>query len=102
MIVSDNRTELTSMAVLAWSQRTGVDRHYIAPSKQMQNAFVDSFDGRFRDELLNEALFSNSRAAREQMRAWQHDDNHDRPQSRLGSIPPGEFSAKKRLEIFAA
>ena len=51
MIVSDNGTELTSMAVLAWSQRTGVEWHYIAPGKPMQNAFVESFNGRFRDEV---------------------------------------------------
>lgn len=52
MIVSDNGTELTSMAILAWCQRTGVDWHYIAPGKPMQNGFVESFNGRFRDELV--------------------------------------------------
>ena len=52
MVVSDNGTELTSMAVLSWCQRTGIEWHYIAPGKPMQNGFVESFNGRFRDELL--------------------------------------------------
>jgi putative transposase len=50
--VSDNGTELTSMAVLKWCQQTGVEWHYIAPGKPMQNGFVESFNGRFRDECL--------------------------------------------------
>ncbi len=50
MIASDNGTEMTSHAVLAWCQYTGIDRHYIAPGKPMQNAFVESFNGKLRDE----------------------------------------------------
>ena len=57
MIVSDNGTELTSNAVLAWTQGTGVQWHYIAPGKPTQNAFCEAFNGRFRDECLNENLF---------------------------------------------
>ena len=57
--VSDNGTELTSMAILAWTQERNVERHYIAPGKPTQNAFVESFNGRLRDELLNETLFSS-------------------------------------------
>lgn len=102
MIVSDNGTELTSMAILAWSQRTGVDWHYIAPGKPMQNGFVESFNGRFRDEFLNEMLFSTLRHAREQINAWQHDYNHHRPHSGLGNIPPVEFAEKNGLEMRAA
>jgi putative transposase len=67
-IVSDNGTELTSMAILRWSQLTRIEWHYIAPGKPQQNAFVESFNGRLRDELLNETLFSSldhdSRTAR--------------------------------------
>lgn len=102
MVVSDNGTELTSMAVLSWCQRTGIEWHYIAPGKPMQNGFVESFNGRFRDELLNETLFSTLADAREQIRAWQHDYNHHRPHSGLGNIPPVEFVAKKRLAMRAA
>lgn len=57
MIVTGNGTELTSNAVLAWSGGTGVDWHYIVPSKPTQNGFVESFNGRMRDELINETLF---------------------------------------------
>jgi putative transposase len=59
MIVSDNGTELTSNAILAWQQERGVYWHYIAPGKPMLNGFVESFNGRLRDECLNEHLFTN-------------------------------------------
>jgi len=58
-IVSDNGTELTSMAILKWCQETDIEWHYIAPGKPMQNGFVESFNGSFRDECLNETLFSS-------------------------------------------
>ena len=54
LIVSDHGTELTSNAILAWSAEHRVDWHYIAPGKPMQNGFVESFNGRMRDELLND------------------------------------------------
>jgi len=57
MIVSDNGTEYTSNAILGWADETGVDWHYIAPGKPQQNGFNESFNGRLRDELLNETLF---------------------------------------------
>tara|TARA_R110001592_G_scaffold176589_2_gene416557 strand:+ start:450 stop:683 length:234 start_codon:yes stop_codon:yes gene_type:complete len=59
MIVSDNGTELTSNAILRWCSEHKVELHYIAPGKPMQNGFVESFNGRMRDELLNETLFRN-------------------------------------------
>ncbi len=65
MIVSDNGTELTSNAILCWSDRTGVAWHYIAPGKPTQNAFVESFNGRLRDELMNETLFHGLRLRHE-------------------------------------
>ena len=63
-IVSDNGTELTSMAILRWCQQTRVEWHHIAPGKPMQNGFVESFNGSFRDECLNETLFSSLPHAR--------------------------------------
>ena len=63
-IVSDNGTELTSTAMLFWQQETGVGWHYIQPGKPVQNAFIESFNGRLRDELLNETLFSTLSEAR--------------------------------------
>ena len=57
MIVSDNGTEFTSMAILRWSQQRGTEWHNIALGKPQQNAFVESFNDRLRDELLNDKLF---------------------------------------------
>jgi putative transposase len=64
MVVSDNGTELTSRVVLQWTNRTGTLWHYIAPGKPTQNAFVESFIGRFRDECLNEEMFAGLAEAR--------------------------------------
>lgn len=101
-IVSDNGTELTSMAVLRWCQETAVEWHYIAPGKPMQNGFVESFNGRLRDELLNETLFSSLTEARSAIADWKEDYNNHRPHSALGNIPPVEFAMKIRLEKQAA
>lgn len=88
MIVSDNGTEFTSMAILRWAQDQGVEWHYIAPGKPTQNAFVESFNGRLRDELLNETLFTSLAHAREALTAWKVDYNTLRPHSGLGNLPP--------------
>jgi putative transposase len=79
--VSDNGTEFTSIAILRWSQLTRIEWHYIAPGKPQQNTFVESFNGRLRDELLNETLFSSLDHARELLAAWQNDYNTVRPHS---------------------
>ena len=89
--VSDNGTELTSMAILKWSKATGVDWHYIQPGKPQQNAFVESFNGRLRDELLNETLFLTLGEARELLTAWRDDYNRVRPHSALANKTPEEF-----------
>lgn len=88
VIVSDNGTELTSSAVLIWSQDRGVGWHYIAPGKPQQNAFVESFNGKLRDECLNETLFSSVRQARLILADWQQDYNEVRPHSGLGGRTP--------------
>jgi putative transposase len=100
--VSDNGTELTSLAILRWSQERGVDWHYIAPGKPTQNAFVESFNGRFRDECLNDTLFSTLTEARSAITSWKEDYNHHRPHSALGNVPPSEFARKSTLEKQAA
>ena len=100
-IVSDNGTELTSMAVLKWCQDTGISWHYIAPGKPTQNAFAESFIGSFRDELLNETLFSTLAEARTQITAWKEGYNHQRPHSSLGNLTPNECALKSRLEQFS-
>ena len=100
-IVSDNGTELTSAAILRWSQETSIDWHYIAPGKPTQNAFIESFNGRLRDELLNETLFTSLAHARAVLHAWKDDYNTVRPHSALGNVPPTVYaklsaSAKQR------
>lgn len=92
MCVSDNGTELTSMAILRWCQETHVEWHYIAPGKPTQNAFVESFNGRLRDELLNETLFVSLAHARTVLTAWKDDYNTIRPHSRLGNLPPAAYA----------
>jgi len=90
-LVSDNGTELTSMAILRWSQESRIDLHYIAPGKPTQNAFVESFNGRLRDELLNETLFVSLAHARAELAAWKLDYNTVRPHSALGGMTPAEI-----------
>ena len=87
-IVSDNGTELTSMAILRWSQEMQIDWHYIAPGKPTQNAFIESFNGRLRDELLNETFFVSLAHAREALAIWKDDYNTVRPHSAIGNVPP--------------
>lgn len=83
-IVSENGTELTSNAILGWSDRHNVAWHYIAPGKPVQNAFIESFKGRLRDELLNETLFRSLPQARVVPASWRRDYNAERPHSSLG------------------
>ena len=92
MIVSDNGSELTSNAILAWADQSRVTWHYIAPGKPMQNAFIESFNGRLRDELLNETLFPSLAQARVALGCWRTDYNGSRPHSRLGWKTPSEFA----------
>ncbi|NTJ02362.1 IS3 family transposase [Agrobacterium rhizogenes] len=92
MIVSDNGTELTSNAILAWSRDHKVEWHYIAPGKPMQNGYVESFNGRMRDELLNESLFFGLDHARSAIAEWADDYNHFRPHSSLGYQTPAGYA----------
>jgi putative transposase len=91
LCVSDNGTELTSTAILSWSQETKIGWHYIAPGKPQQNAFAESFIGRLRDECLNETLFTSLRQARAVLAAWQRDYNEVRPHSAHGGLTPASI-----------
>ena len=93
MIVSDNGTEFTCNAMLAWCKDNKIDWHFIAPGKPMQNGFIESFNGRMRDELLNETLFFNLDQARSKLAAWAADYNLQRPHSSLGYLTPVAFAA---------
>lgn len=99
MIVSDNGTELTSNAILRWCSEHRIEWHYIAPGKPMQNGFVESFNGRMRDELLNETMFRNLAHARVVIAAWAHDDNTERPHSALDYQTPSDFARTLNLAM---
>lgn len=91
-IVMDNGTELTSLAMLAWACDRSVRLHYIAPGKPTQNAFVESFNGKFRDECLNENTFDSLNEAREEIERWRIDYNTNRPHRALGQQTPEGFA----------
>ncbi len=92
MIVSDNGTEFTSNAILAWSKDHRVEWHYIAPGRPMQNGYVESFNGRMRDELLNESLFFGLHHARSAIAEWAADFNTARPHSSLNYQTPAAYA----------
>jgi putative transposase len=106
MIVSDNGTEFTSNAILKWADEAKVEWHYIAPGKPQQNGFIESFNGKFRDEKLNDTLFSSLHQARVELATWKDDYNHHRPHSGLGWLTPSEFAksatSKQAMALDAA
>jgi putative transposase len=99
MCVSDNGTELTSMAILRWAQERQVEWHYIAPGKPQQNAFIESFNGRLRDELLNETLFTSLKHVREALATWMENYNTVRPHSSLGNLPPADYAKRSAPDM---
>jgi putative transposase len=92
MVVSDNGTEFTSNAILNWADEAKVEWHYIAPGKPQQNGFIESFNGKLRDEKLNDTLFSTLNQARAELATWRTDYNNHRPHSGLGWLTPSEFA----------
>ena len=99
-IVLDNGPELTSRALDQWAHKRGVRLRFIDPGKPVQNAFIESFHGRFRDECLNEHWFLSLADARRIVEDWRFDYNQNRPHSSLGNLTPQEYLADytKRLE----
>lgn len=93
VIVSDNGTEFTSAAVLGFVQASKLDWRYIAPGKPTQNAFAESFQGRMRDECLNEHLFFSMAHARAVIAGWVADFNTARPHSAIGYMTPAAYAA---------
>jgi putative transposase len=86
-------TELTCNAMLKWTTEQSISWHYIAPGKPMQNGYMESFNGKLRDECLNEHVFSSLAEARRLIEAWRVDYNEVRPHSSLGYQTPEEFAA---------
>lgn len=85
-IVSDNGTEFTSMAILKWSEDKAIEWHYIQAGKPQQNGFVESFNGSFRDECLNETLFSTLSEAKTKITEWKDDYNQNRPHKVINKL----------------
>ena len=90
-IIVDNGPEFTSRAMLAWSVDNQVNLHFIDPGKPVQNAYIESFNGRLRDECLNQHWFQDLREARTIIEAWRVDYNRERPHSSLKNLSPEEF-----------
>lgn len=91
-IVCDNGTEFTCKAMYFWSQGQEVRLDFIQPGKPTQNAFVESFNGKFRDSCLNQHWFMTLNDARERIDSWRTDYNEVRPHSALGYQPPSVFA----------
>ena len=90
-LVCDNGPEFTSAHFQKWAARLGIEVQFIEPGRPMQNAFAESFNGRFRDECLNLHWFESLAHARRQATAWREHYNHSRPHSGLGYLKPSEF-----------
>ena len=92
ILVMDNGPEFAGRAVDVWAYQQGVKLHFIEPGKPIQNAFIESFNGKMRDECLNEHWFMTLREARETIEGWRRDYNEVRPHSALGNRTPQEFT----------
>ena len=90
------------MAILKWVQDAGIDLHDIAPGKPQQNGFIESFNGKLRDECLNETLFGTLGDARETLEGWREDYNWRRPHSALRNLTPIGFLQRKATDKMAA
>ena len=96
-IVVDNGPEFRSRVMEAWSEQRRVPLQFIEPGRPMQNAFIESFNGRLRDECLNSHWFLDLGDARRKIRSWVKDYNEQRPHSSLGYRTPSEFAATARV-----
>jgi putative transposase len=92
LIVMDNGPEFTSRALDAWAYQHGIRLHLIQPGKPIQNCFVESFNGKFRDECLSENWFVDIPHARRIIEGWRVDYNEVRPHSALGNLSPRAFA----------
>jgi putative transposase len=97
-IVCDNGPEFQGQALDFWAHRHGVALSFIQPGKPVQNAFIESFNGKLRDECLNENYFTSLIDAKTTIEAWRRDYNETRPHSSLGDLTPTEFAMKKRSD----
>ena len=95
---TDNGPEFTSRAFIAWTQEHHIRHILIEPDRPMQNGYIESFNGKFRDECLNEHWFQSMRQARTEIAAWRRDYNEVRPHSSIGRIPPARYAEQLRQQ----
>jgi putative transposase len=93
---TDNGPEFTSRAFMSWAHLHGIEHLLIQPGRPMQNGYIESFNGKFRDECLNEHWFTSLAQAREAINIWRRDYNEVRPHSSCGRIPPAQYAASQR------
>ena len=95
MLVTDNGPEFTGQALSQWAFENGVELHFIRPGKPTENAFIESFNGKLRDECLNEKWSSSLAEARRIIEEWRRDYNRVRPHSSLGNLTPQEYTHRQ-------
>jgi transposase InsO family protein len=99
VIRSDNGPEFTGRAMLTWAHRHGIALRLIEPGKPNQNAYVESFNGRLRDECLNEHWFMSLAHARAVIEAWRREYNEERPKESLGGLTPSQFAKQLAIKV---
>ena len=99
-IVCDNGSEYVSKVMDQWAYRSNVELKFIQPGKPTQNAFIESFNGRLRDECLNQHWFENLEQARRIIEDWRIEYNTDRPNKALGKKTPEEFAKEQGLLLY--
>jgi putative transposase len=92
--VTDNGPEFTSQVLDQRAYKASVELHFIQPGKPVQNAFVESFNGKFRDECLNQSWFVSLADAGREIGRWRLDYNRVRPHSLLGDLTPEEYAQR--------
>ena len=100
-ILSDNGTEFTSNAILKWSHENQISGRYIHPGKSMQNGYIESFNGKLRDECLNENWFLNLKDAQNIIESWRWDYNEHRPHTSLKGLSPDQFARNVQVNNHA-
>jgi putative transposase len=98
LITVDNGSEFASTEMDSWAYEAGVRLDFIRPGKPVENAFIESFNGRLRDECLNGELFFSIDDARRKLQLWKLDYNDHRPHGSLGHLTPTEFATRSQEE----
>jgi putative transposase len=99
VIRTDNGPEFTGKAMLIWAHRTGVILRLIEPGKPNQNAYIESFNGRLRDECLNEHWFTSLAHARAVIETWRREYNEERPKKSLGGLTPSQYAKQLASKV---